>query len=164
MSQGDPEPSIDDLFVEILRALEAREVEYLLVGGMAVNVHGLIRATEDIDFFVKPHPENIEQLKAALMDVWNDPCIAEIDADELMGDYPVVRYGPPVGSFVIDIITRLGEAFEFDDLEGVTLDLEGTKVRVATPRTLYLMKRDTVRPRDRADALALREKFEIEDD
>lgn len=41
--------------------------------------------------------------------------------------------------------------------------VEGVAVRVATPATLYRMKKDTVRPIDRADAAALREKFGIVD-
>jgi hypothetical protein len=35
------------------------------------------------------------------------------------------------------------------------------RVRVATPRTLYRMKKDTVRPQDRLDAQALRERFDL---
>ena len=62
-----------------------------------------------------------------------------------------------------DLISRLGTAFGFEDLEAETVVLEGVQVRVATPRTLYRMKKDTVRPLDRADAQALREKFKLED-
>jgi len=37
-------------------------------------------------------------------------------------------------------------------------------VRVATPRMLYRMKRDTVRPQDKIDASVLRERFHLEDE
>lgn len=37
--------------------------------------------------------------------------------------------------------------------------MEGVSVRVATPRTLYRMKKDTVRPQDRLDAAALLQRF-----
>jgi hypothetical protein len=39
------------------------------------------------------------------------------------------------------------------------MDVEGVPARVATPGTLYRLKRDTVRPIDRANAAALKEKF-----
>ena len=42
--------------------------------------------------------------------------------------------------------------------------LDGIRVRVATPRMLYRMKRDTVRPQDKVDALVLRERFDLEDE
>jgi hypothetical protein len=44
----------------------------------------------------------------------------------------------------------------------VTVD--GIRVRVATPRMLYRMKRDTVRPQDKIDASVLRERFGLEDE
>jgi hypothetical protein len=39
--------------------------------------------------------------------------------------------------------------------------MEGIRVRVATPRALYQMKKDTVRPQDRLDAEVLRERFNL---
>ena len=74
------------------------------------------------------------------------------------------RYIPPQGAFPIDLLTRLGEAFAFDDLEVIRVPFEDLSVSVVSPRTLYRMKRDTVRMKDRADAELLRERFGIEDD
>jgi hypothetical protein len=54
-----------EAFVALMKALQRHDVEYLLVGGMAINLHGLVRATEDIDLFVRPTPDNIGRLKAA---------------------------------------------------------------------------------------------------
>ncbi len=62
----------------------------------------------------------------------------------------------------LDILTRLGEAFSYEDLETQRLPFEGLMVSVVTPRTLYRMKKDTVRPKDRMDADALRRKFDVE--
>jgi hypothetical protein len=151
-------------FLQVLRALESHEVEYILVGGVALGVHGLIRATEDIDVFVRPSAENIGRLKAALRAIWNDPDIDQISVDDLAGEYPTVRYGPPGESFVIDLLARRGSAFSYDDLEYERAELEGVPVRVATPKTLYRMKKATVRSIDRADAAALREKFGLAED
>ncbi|MFA5509206.1 MAG: nucleotidyl transferase AbiEii/AbiGii toxin family protein [Vulcanimicrobiota bacterium] len=161
---SESEPSIEDYFFLLTDALEANEVDYFVVGGMAVNLHGLVRATEGIDLFVEPSPENIERLRSALRSVWDDPCIEEISSDDLCGDYPVVRYGPPRGRFMIDLMTRVGETFGYSDLESQTLEIDSRRVRVATPETLYKMKRNTVRPRDRNDALALGQKFQLGDD
>lgn len=49
-------------------------------------------------------------------------------------------------------------------LESQTIEIAGVAVRVATPRTLYRMKRDTVRLQDRADAQALAEKFNLREE
>ena len=153
-----------DRFLMLLRALNREGVEYVVVGAVALGLHGLARATEDVDLFVRPTLDNVAGLKRALSAVWSDPEIETIDASQLAGEYPVVRYGPPDGAFTLDILARLGERFAFDDIEAGVVELEGEPVRVATPRMLYVMKRDTVRPLDHADAAALRRTFGIEDE
>lgn len=152
-----------DDFLALLRALETHEVDYVLVGGVALGVHGLVRATEDIDLFVRPEAGNVERLKRALRAVWDDPEIEQISARDLSGDYPTVRYVPPVAGPVVDLIARLGTEIGFDDLESERVELEGVRVQVATPRALFRMKRDALRPIDRADAEALKEKFGLEE-
>lgn len=81
--------------------------------------------------------------------------IEEITATDLAGDYPAVQYIAPDGT-PIDILSRLGEAYAFEDLEATVHTYGDVKVRVATPATLYRLKRDTVRLRDKADAHVLK--------
>jgi hypothetical protein len=151
-------------FLLLLREFERHQVDYALIGGVALNLHGIVRATEDIDLFVRPDEANVERLRQALRAVWPDPDIEQITAADLAGEYPTVRYGPPAEEFVIDLLSRLGSVFQFDDIQTETIDIEGVRVRLATPAMLYRMKRDTIRPIDRADAVALREKFGLEDE
>lgn len=151
-------------FLEIAKALKREGVAYVLIGGLAMLAQGLPRATKDIDIFVEVTPENLDKLKVALRSVYDDPCIDEIELRDLAPpDGGVVRYGPPTGDYLIDILGRLGEAWCYDDLEAETIEIEGVPVQVATPTTLFRMKRGTVRPQDHADAYALSEKFHIEE-
>ena len=148
---------------DLLAALGSEGVEYVLFGGQAINLHGLLRYTDDIDLFVLPTPENVERLRRALRRVWEDPSIDEIRAEDLAGDYAVVRYGTP-DDFYMDLVARLRGAFTFADLESEWMDHDGVRIRIATPRMLYRMKKDTVRPIDRADSADLKEKFAIGED
>lgn len=150
-------------FLDVLRALAREGVDYVVVGAVALSLHGIVRATEDVDLFVRASSENVERLKRALRTIWDDPEIEQIAAADLAGEYPTIRYGPPGEGFVIDLLARLGSAFTIDDLEVQTVIVESVPIRVATPATLYRMKKDTTRPIDRADVAALREKFGIED-
>lgn len=152
-----------DELVRLLAAFEKEQVEYVLIGGTAVNLHGIVRATEDVDVFLRPTADNVERLRRALREVYDDPSIDEISADDLCGDYPAVRYYPPAGDLFLDILTRLGEFARFEDLEVQEVPLEGVRVRVASPRTLYWLKKGTVRPIDQADAAVLKEMFDIEE-
>lgn len=155
--------------MRLLASFEREGVDYAVFGGVALNFHGIVRATEDLDVFVRPDPENIDRLRRALRSVYEDPHIDEIDTEDLIGEYPAVRYYPPSsggegGEFYLDILTRLGELASFDRLEIEELEVEGVKVRLVSPRTLYWLKRDTVRDKDRADAASIKQKFGLEDE
>jgi hypothetical protein len=151
-----------DTIRALLTALHDEDVDYVLVGALAMDVLGIGRLTEDIDLFVRPTPENIDRLRRALHRVWADPSIDEITAADLAGPYPAIQYVAPDGT-PIDLLSRLGEAFAFDDLAVTVYPYGDVDVRVATPETLYRMKRDTVRLRDKADAQVLKEKFGLKD-
>ena len=145
----------------VLAALEREGVEYKVVGGVALNLLGLARATQDLDIFVDSGEENVARLRAALLSVFNDPDIQEITAEDLNGKYPAIQYVPPEGDFHIDILCRLGHAFSYEDIETDERLIEGVRVPVATPQMLYRMKKDTVRLQDRADAQRLRRFFDV---
>jgi diphthamide synthase (EF-2-diphthine--ammonia ligase) len=76
-----------DAVVRLLAALEADDVEYVLVGGVAVNPHGIVRATEDVDLFVRPDEDNVSRLRAALRRLHDDAEIATITAADLAGEF-----------------------------------------------------------------------------
>jgi len=148
--------------LKLFRALVARKVEYVVVGAIALGLHGVIRATTDVDLFVRPTEDNVARLREALFDVWQDPAISEISAAELAGEIPVIRY-TPTEDLTVDLIARLGEGFAFDQIEWEEVDAGGVRVRAATPRMLLRMKKDTIRPIDARDAFELRERFGLEE-
>lgn len=144
----------------ILAARERERVEYVLIGSMAMAAQGVIRATRDLDFFISPSEINVERLRRALRSLYDDdPNVEQILASDLAGEYPAIEYSPPRGDYSIDILARWGEAFRYESIEHEVLLLDGVSVRVATPRMLYRMKRDTVRPQDRLNADTLRRQF-----
>lgn len=149
----------------ILAAFEREGVRYVLVGSMAMAAQGIVRATRDADFFVAPDEENVTRLRRALKSLFDgDPNVDEITAADLGGDYPAVEYTPPHGRYSMDILSRLGEAFRFDELESEEVIVDGIPARVATPRMLYRMKKDTVRPQDRMDAETIRARFGLREE
>lgn len=149
--------------LQIFQSFEREGLEYVLVGGAALNVHGIVRATEDVDVFIRPTPENVERLRRALKAVYGDPDVDEISTDDLLGEYPAVRYYPPQGDLFLDVLTRLGDFARYEDLEAQEVEVQGVKVRVATPRTLYWLKKGTVREVDQMDAALLRQRFDIDE-
>jgi len=151
-----------DEMLRVFRAFEAVGLEYVLIGATAMGIHGLVRATEDLDLLIRASAENIDRLRQAFKSAYgNDPSVDDIRTADMLGEYPAVRYYPPSGDLYFDVIVRLGNAASIDTVESETKEIEGVRVSVATPRALYRLKRDTVRPLDRQDAAALRERFGI---
>ena len=154
-----------DELVRVLRAFESAGVDYVLIGATAMGFHGLVRATEDVDLCVRATPENVERLRNAFRSAYpGDPDVDDIRAEDLLGDFPTLRYYPPTGDLFFDIMTRLGDAANFDTVQAEVKEVEGIRVRVATPAALYHLKKGTVRPLDRRDAAALRERFNLTDE
>jgi hypothetical protein len=148
----------------ILAAFQREQVEYVMVGSMAMAAQGLVRATRDVDFFVAPTASNVERLRAALRGLYaDDPNVSEIKVEDLAGDYPAIEYIPPGAPYSLDFLARLGEAFRYESIESEDVILDGIRARVATPAMLYRMKKDTVRPQDRVDAQTLRQMFGLGD-
>jgi hypothetical protein len=68
----------DNHFVDLLRALTKNKVEYIMVGGFAVNLHGFSRTTADLDIFLNDNLENRIKFRLAIKDA-------------LMGDYETLE-------------------------------------------------------------------------
>lgn len=144
-----------DTFLKVLDALARAEVDYVLIGGYAVIIHGLPRFTEDMDLFIRLEHDNVARLRYALQEVFQDISLEELTCEEIE-QHPVIRYGAPNG-FIIDVIARIGDMYTFDDLAYDLIEIEGHPLRIATPETLLRMKQGTVRPQDHRDAAFLRE-------
>jgi hypothetical protein len=154
-----------DELLKVLRAFQDQNLEYVLIGATAMGFHGLVRATEDVDLMIRPTSENVERLRKALQATYSDdPSIQDIRTEDLLGDYPAVRYYPENSDLFFDILTRLGEAASYETVELEVIEVAGVSVRTATPQALYNLKKDTVRPIDRQDAAALRERFKLRDE
>jgi hypothetical protein len=150
-------PELEDL-VAICRSLNKEGVRYLLIGGFAVILHGLVRTTKDIDLLIDPSEENIRRLKKALGTL-PDNAVALL-ADDDVGKYRVVRVADEV---VVDLMAEAcgisyEEAFasgiEHRQISDVTIPIAKKEVLVRT--------KDTFRDSDKSDVGFLRGLIEEE--
>jgi hypothetical protein len=137
-------------FKNVLDALTGFKVKYILIGGVAEILHGVERLTRGIDIFIKMDRDNIKRLREALHSIYDNDSIDEITFEELE-KYSVIRFGV-TDEFCVDIMARIGELAVYEDLEFEHIVFEGIDVRIATPETLYNLKKDTLRHKDRFDA------------
>jgi hypothetical protein len=152
-------PSLDA--ERIFAVLDDHKVEYVVVGGIAVQVHGHVRMTNDIDLVPAPVPLNIERLAAALNTLKArvlNPGSEGIAIDARMlpratlwqfstqyGDVDVLHDAPGVASFP-DLRNR-----------ALVITLSERLIPIASRDDLIAMKRASARPVDLSDIAALTE-------
>ncbi len=145
---------------ELLGHLIDAEVRFVLVGGLAVNAWGYLRATRDVDVVPDPSPENLAKLDAVLRDLGGKVDVGGrlLDANAIStflrtGDRTLVA--TDLGQ--VDVLQGLPQVPSFAtlDSEASDVDLDGLAVRVCSLDHLLEMKRASHRPRDRDDLEAL---------
>lgn len=139
-------------FRDILSAFCEERVEFLLVGAYALAVHGIPRATGDIDLWIRPSDENAAKVLRALA-IFGAP-LSDIDEGDLKTGDAVVQIG--VAPRRVDILTTL-DAVEFDDAwrDRAEVEVEGLTIPVLGRRDLIRNKKAVGRPQDLADVARL---------
>ena len=135
-------------FSEFLKSLTDHGVEYLLVGGFAVALHGYPRATADMNVWIARRHENAVRLVAALRSFgFNLP---ELNPEIFMEPDRVVRMGE--APLRIEILTDIdGVEFRTCANRSLTTTIDGTQVPVISLPDLKANKRACGRPKELDD-------------
>ncbi len=150
-------PELEDL-AAVCRSLNREGVRYLLIGGFAVILHGLVRTTKDIDILLDPSEENIRRVKRALASL-PDNAVALI-ADDEVGKYQVVRVADEI---VIDLMAQAcGVTYAEAVADGAESRMLGDVSIPVAKREVLIRTKNTLRDSDRSDVGFLRRQIEEE--
>jgi SPX domain protein involved in polyphosphate accumulation len=139
-------------FLDFLKLLEKHDVDFLLVGGYAVILHGYTRSTGDLDLWVKKSSDNYNNLKKAYTD-FGAPIFSEEDFESEKLDV----WGIGVEPRKIEILTHVdGLLFNESKKNCKMLELEKLKVPYIDFDDLIKNKLATGRYKDLADVEQLK--------
>src|SRR5258706_6985364 len=148
----------DGEVLQFFRSLEQKDVKYLLVGGFAMAFHGYVRATHDLDLWIKDDPENIEKLKL----VFSENGVTGIEKTrslQLVAGFTQFKVGN--SGFVVDPMTSMKafNDFDFDQCyqRAKPGEFNGINFKVIHMLDLLKEKEAINRPKDQADILHLKE-------
>jgi hypothetical protein len=150
----------------LLRELHSAGVEYVLIGGLAVNAHGVIRSTKDVDICPSPEPANLARLASLLrrlgvrqLGVGDDGFSAEeLPFDptrpEDLAQGGNFRLETPMG--VLDVMQWIPGVDADSAYRSLAADAQpaaafGIEIKVCSLRALRTMKRAAGRPHDLQD-------------
>ncbi len=151
---------------ELLQSLSDNRVEYVLIGGLAVQLHGYLRATFDIDLVLAMNDENLGRFievakQYGLVPAIPEPIDSLRDAARIdlwhreKGMLAFALREPGAGGGVVDVLVRPEVPFDRLMANAVAGELYGRQVRIASIDDLLAMKRIADRPKDRLDIEAL---------
>ncbi|WP_288880825.1 hypothetical protein [Pedobacter panaciterrae] len=154
----------DEEILNFWRALQEYNVQYIMVGGYATNLHGYQRFTGDLDIWLKDTLENRKQLRKAF-----------VKCD--MGDYPLIETMQFIlgwTDFHLNNGLRLDILIEMKGLEGYTFDeclemasianIDNVNVLFLHINQLIENKKIVNRPKDQIDVAALEQIRKLRDD
>jgi hypothetical protein len=145
----------------ILSALAEHHVDYVIVGGLAVQTHGHVRTTVDVDVYPRPEPRNLQRLADALNEL--DARTLNAGSEGMAIDAAMLpratlwQFATRHGA--IDVIHDAPGAPPYDELRARALEIELGEIRlaVASRDDLISMKRASGRSVDLEDLAALTE-------
>jgi hypothetical protein len=156
--------------IPLLRFLEERGIQHVVIGGFAVNAHGFIRASKDLDIVPSPSRENLDRLASALKALNarnaegddfgdNEFPLDPTSVDDLSqgGNF---RLETDLGGLdVMQWVAGLDADDPYAELDARALEGEpdGVRVRICSLEDLRAMKRAAGRPRDLDDLAHLPE-------
>jgi hypothetical protein len=152
----------------IIRALEDSGVRYLVAGGVAVNAHGYLRFTQDMDLVISLDPTNIVRAFDALAKLGYKPLVP-ITAEQFSNAQLRRSWIREKGMQVLNLASDryrdttvdifVTEPFDFDTEHRAAFEDElapGLTMKFVSIRTLIAMKEAANRPRDVDDIQHLR--------
>ncbi len=151
---------------DLLQSLSDQQVQYVLVGGLAVQLHGFLRATFDIDLVLAMDDENLVRFIAVAKRYGLVPAIP-VPIDTLRNASQIEQWHrekgmlafalrePQIGGSVVDVLVRPDVPFDRLMANAVAGELFARQVWIASIDDLLTMKRIANRPKDQLDVVAL---------
>jgi predicted nucleotidyltransferase len=144
----------------LLQRLREAEIDFVLVGGLAVNAWGYLRATRDVDLVPDPSSDNLARLDALLIELGG-----KVEVGESLLESSAIKTFLRTGDRTL-VLTELGRidvlqglpqvpSFAALDERSTEVDLDGLVLKICSLDDLLAMKRASDRPRDRDDLEAL---------
>lgn len=159
-------------YVDLFRTLDRNEVRYLLIGGLAINIYGVERATMDIDLMLALDAENLQRFLKAAESLGLQPVLPmalsdladEAKLHEWIDNKHMLAFAlrPPEASApTVDILVQPKIGFEEAFSRRIDKELGGFKLSLASLDDLIALKSDTGRLHDASDVEALRRLREL---
>lgn len=156
------------VYFDLFRTFDECDLDYVVIGGVALVMHGVVRMTADLDLMVALNPENLRKLVDIMVRLGYRPRIPE-PAEALLDQQKRQEwrerkhmevfsfYAPQQPLALIDIMIHEPLDYRMLHTNAVRMELQGVSIPVASIEDLIALKRQAGRPQDLEDIRALEE-------
>jgi hypothetical protein len=136
-------------YQDMLFALSEQQVDFIIVGAYALAAHGLVRATGDIDIWIRPSPDNALKTFQALK-TFGAPMMG-LTKEDLTTPGTIFQIG--IAPLRIDLLTSISGVDDFDQAfqNSKKININNISISVLDRKNLIDNKRASARPKDLAD-------------
>lgn len=147
---------MEPTFEKLLVILAEAGVQFVIVGGVAVTLHGYVRLTEDVDILIEASAPNIQRFLDSLAN-YGEGFARELSPDDFTDEEGAIRIVEEAELSQIDIFTRMS-GLRYPDLrsDAAILTLRGHSIPYASKAALIRLKSQSVREKDQFDVAALK--------
>ena len=145
--------------IPLLRRLAQERIDFIVIGGVAVEIHGYARFTKDLDIVYATNAANLERLGKVLVELgarlrgFED--LPFVPDAQTLRRAQMLTLVTPLGSLDLLVDPEGSARYEEMRTRALTVDVDGTEIRVVALQDLLSMKRAARRPQDLADVDAL---------
>jgi hypothetical protein len=144
---------MDTPYEKLLAKLARADVNFILVGGVAVALNGFVRTTEDVDILIESSAENVARLLDELGNFGEGHAreLSPADFSESEGAIRIIE------DFPLDVFTIMrGKRYAYLVRSTKSTRIDDVDVRYLDAEMLIALKKDSQRDQDRIDVSALR--------
>ena len=149
-------------YLDLFSALDRHHVDYVLIGGLAVSLHGVERATMDVDITVAMTPDNLAHLIETARELKLAPVLPV--PLESLNDLDLLRHWhkernldafalrtPDIAGVTVDVLLFPPVEFSGMAQRAIVFNVAGTSIRVVAIDDLIALKQAVGRPIDLSD-------------
>ena len=160
-------------YLDLFRALQEEKVRYIVVGGVAVNLHGIGRLTVDVDLMLALDADNLGRFVAVAHRFPLKP-VVPVNLDDFADATKVAGWIRDKGMLAfalrssdpatptVDVLVRPVVPFDEAWARRISRTVEGIEVPIASVEDIIRLKTGTGRLKDEADIKALRQLLRME--
>jgi hypothetical protein len=151
-----------DFYLTVIKSFNANKVEYLIVGGHAVNYYGFVRSTLDMDIWISTRPTNLDKLYKSFIQLGYDDNSSKEAINYLLEKHII---NISVDKSVIDLIDAsiVREDFDRSYKNHNILIIENVEIKIIGLIDLINCKKKSNRPKDLLDVKELMDIKKLED-